>query len=474
MASKLLFTDGTANVTFDGTTDGKIVKYDILTPTLRTLTVSKITQDGVEVIAQAYNDVTETMELYISGTWSQLSTKIRLLNRLWERARRYQESPTESPVYIKVMPDGDSVYWRSELKSVETDLEPGALDMYLGQGKVIFSVTITRAFYWESDSEVELSLYNPVQSKGVGGKQISNCRDSNGAGTDRYNYLDIDSDDLVGDLPTRLRLQLTNTFNDADRIGRIFMGMAFRTDVAYFVHTIEGESCSQGTQQPGSPDYTLYSEGYFRDISWTGTSEVLLGRWDLSSGQLLGTKSNYFMIYAKIWCAYSDVYLRAKITAVSGSTTLWAGPQVLIPSGSELINLGAVQLPPVRQISGTPYPEQLEFTVQRAGGNGTIAIDHIQLSPMEKWRQLIQNQYGLGYQAFLIDDGPGERLYSDGWTTAGNLYNFVGYGPWLEVTPVPETGKKHRMIFLWMGSTYAKVIRTLTVQAWYRPRRKQI
>jgi len=80
----------------------------------------------------------------------------------------------------------------------------------------------------------------------------------------------------------------------------------------------------------------------------------------------------------------------------------------------------------------------------------------------------------LGYQAYLVDDGIGERLYSDGWTTAGNLYNFVGYGPWLEVTPVPESTGVHRIIFFWNGNTYAVPGRTMTVQAWYRPRRKQI
>jgi hypothetical protein len=474
MASKLRFNDGTTTVTFDGTTDGKIVKYDILAPTLRTLTVSKVTQDGMEMVAQSYEDVTETMELYVSGTWSQITTKIRLLNRLWERVRRYQDMPIEAPVYIEVMPDGDSEYYRSELKSVETDLEPAALDLFLGQGKVIFSVTITRAFYWEKATEVELQLYNPGQAKGTGGKVVNNCKDSNGAGADRYDYLDIDNTDLVGDLPSRIRLKMTNTYNDADRIGNIQIGMAFKTDVANFNHVIEGESCTQGHQDPASPDYTQDSEGYHRHITWTGTAEVLLGRWDLPSAMLLATKSNYFMIYAKIWCQYSDVFLRPKITAVSGVTVLWSGPQVLCPNGRELLCLGAVQLPPVRQISGTPYPEALDITVQRTGGDGDITIDYILLSPMERWRQLVQNQYGLGYNAYLVDDGIDERLFSNGWGTAGDLYNFVGYGPWLEVTPVPESSGRHRMTFIMQGNTYCQVARTLTVQAWYRPRRKQI
>jgi hypothetical protein len=474
MASKLRFTDGTTTVTFDGTTDGKIVKYDILSPQLRTLTVSKITRDGTDMIAQAYDDVTESIDLYVSGTWSQITTAIRKLNRMWERVRRYQEAPNESPVYIEVQPDGDSAYWRSELKSVTTDLEPQALDLYLGQGKVIFNVTIVRAYFWEASTETELSLYNPGQAKGTGGKQVDNARDSNGGGTDRYNYLDIDNADLTGDLPSRIRLKMTNTYNNADRINRVYIGMTFKSDVANFTHVIEGESTTMGTQGPGSPDYTLYSEGYFRTLSWTGTTEQTLGRWDIPSTTLLAARSNYFMIYAKVWNIYTDVYLRPKITAVSGLTTLWSGPQILCPSGYDVVCLGAVQLPPVRMIGGTPYPEQFDITVQRAGGTGSMNVDFILFSPMDKWRQLLQNAYGLGYQAYLVDDGIGERLYSDGWTTAGNLYNFVGYGPWLEVTPVPESTGVHRIIFFWNGNTYAVPGRTMTVQAWYRPRRKQI
>jgi hypothetical protein len=477
MASKLRFSDGTTTVTFDGTTDGKIVKYDILAPELRTLTVSKVTSDGSEVIAQAYNDVTETMDLYIAGTWSQITTTIRKLNRMWERVRRYQDSPIESAVYIGVMPDGDTEYYRSELKAVETDLEPQALDLFLGQGKIIFSVTITRAYFWEKETEVELALYNPVQAKGTGGKQVNNCRDSNGAGADRYNYLDIDNADLIGDLPARLRLKITNDYNHADALTHVFMGLAFKTDVVNFAHVIEGESTSYGTQKPGAADYTLYSEGYYRELTWSNvTYEQTLGSWALPSAVLSATKSNYFMVYARCVgsSSPSDLYLRTKINAVDLFTLLWLGPQVLF-SGGGLICLGAVQLPPVRQISGTPYPENFVVTAQVPSGvAGHLDIDYLLFLPMERWRQLIYNNWGVPYNAYLMDDGINEQLYIDGQSTAGQLYSFVGYGPWFEVTPVPETSGRHRMVFLGAHDTTASVLRTLNVRAYYRPRRKQI
>lgn len=474
MASKVRFTDGTTTVTFDGTTDGKIVSYDIRAPELRRLSVSRITKDGEEMIAQAYQDVTEDLTLYVSGTTSAIKATIQKLNMLWERVRRYQDAPIESKVYIQVWPEGDSEYWQCELKSVESDLEPRALDLYLAQGKLIFNVTVVRAYFWEKTADVELSLYNPGQSKGTGGKSISNAYDSNGAGADRYNFLDIDNADLVGDLPARLKVKMTNTYASTDRDANVFVGLSHKTDVANFDHVIEGEDTTYGTQQPGSPDYTLYSEGYYRHLSWTGTAETIVGRWDLPTTLLNAAKSNYYMVYAKMNTG-ADVYVRMKINADGGLATLWTGPQVLLAKSTNNPQcLGAVQLPPIRQIGGSPYPEELTLTAQApSGGTTTLDVDYFLLSPMDRWRQYYTNGSYLAQNAYLMDDGINERVYTNGWATAGDYYNYAAYGPWLEVVPVPEGTGKHRLIFCW--STLGNVIpRTMSVQIWYRPRRKQI
>lgn len=479
MASKVKFTDGTTTLIFDGT-DGKTVSYDIKAPEVRALTVSRVTADGEEMVAQAYRDVNEDAEFILLGTASAIRTTVRLLNRLWERVRRYQESPTEDPVYIEVQPEGDSSYWRSILKSVDTDLESKTLDLYLGQGKVVFSISFTRDYFWEAESETELSLYNPGQSKGTGGKTVSPCTDSNGGGADRYNYLDIDNTDLVGDLPAKLRLVMRNTYNSATRNGDYYLGMAFKSDIANLVHQLEGEDTTYGTQIPGSADYSLYSEGYARQLTVTaGGSEVTIGRWDLETANLNAMRSNFFMVYLKHnSITYTDLYLRPKITAVGGLATLWTGPQVKVGQYAEVTCLGAVQLPPIRQIANSPYPEELTITGQRIdGSSGTINIDYIVFMPIDQWRQLVARGFGCDYQVYLNDDGANDRLYTNGWSTAGDLYNYVGYGPHLMVTPVPESSGKHRMFFLWRTNVLGggiSVQRTLSVRAYYRPRRKQI
>lgn len=485
MASKIRFSDGSGvYVTFDGTSDGtttnKVVKYDPLPPELRTLSVSRVTEDGEETIAQAYKDVTEEIELYIAGTSTQIKTTFRRLNRMWEQARRYQETPVWGrATYIEIMPEGDSVWWQCELINASSDLEVGALDMFIGQGKVIFTVTIRRKFFWEQGSETEIWLANPIHEKASGGIQIENCRDNGGAGPDRYNYVEIDTADIIGyggDLPTPIRFKITNDWNNLTYPDwTIYAGMAYIPYGVTHVHQIEGEDTSYGTL--GGPDYSTYSAGYYRTLSWTGTAEQVIGLWNLDSTMLSASNSNYFMVYLVTrGTAKTDLYLRFKITAVGMTTVLWTGPQVLVPAGRDIVVMGPIQLPPVRQISGTPYPEELVLTAQAASGSGTIIADVISLMPMESWRQYIPNQYGLAYLAHLMDDAPNRQLYTDGWTTAGHLYNYTGYGPWFIVTPTNLAGTRYRFVFLWnVGATYGyQPNRTLTIRAYARVRRRQI
>lgn len=471
MTTKIRFTDDTTTVSFDGYSDGKVVRYDIRMPSSYVGDVQRASVDGQEVFAQSYRNVTEEAELYVEGTPTEIAAVIQKLNRLWQRARRSQPEVDriESPVYIECMTENDSPdWWRSEIVSVGQDLEPSALDMYISQGKVVFTVSFTRKYYWEGYRRSAL-LYQPGVAKSDQGLTVNTVYDTN----PRYDFVDMDNSDIVGDLPAPAEIEMENTYNNADRNANMWVGCGYRYDQPSMSHVIEGENSEMTGTSGANGDC---SSGYQWTMTWSGTTESRIGRWALTANYLLGGKGLYFKVLAVLASnvSYTDLYARLSLTIADGLTTIWQGPLIKLPSSGKVLDLSAIKLPPIVLPSGiTPYELELCLAVQRAtAGSHSLVLDCFKFLPLDGWRYLAQTGYGWAYGVKLVDNAPYRIIYTL-WPNA--VFNFVQHGPGIAITPVPETTGRHRFIFTWVTATGGFVAaRTVKVKIYYRPRRLAI
>jgi hypothetical protein len=150
---------------------------------------------------------------------------------------------------------------------------------------------------------------------------------------------------------------------------------------------------------------------------------------------------------------------------------LWNGPIVRFnDSYSRIIrDFCVVQLPPWLQGISDPSALTLRIKGTRVEAvETTVNLDYFYLLPLESYR-MFNMTINLPYTGALVDNGPEGRVYSEAADETGRMGNAVAYGQPIMVQP----GALQRLYFLsHMGlSNTAPIDRTLSIQAWYRPRR---
>ena len=330
--------------------------------------------------------------------------------------------------------------------------------------QVRVKVLVEREATWEG-AEAQIALTNPNGANNTAGLTIYNCNDLIGSAPNkRANYFDVAATSVTGDLPALARLELTNTYNNAARSGTIYLAHNVNSAPASLPHIIEGEAATLGTVRSYA---AANSSGYAISASWSGAADSRLFSWALSTALLNGFRGNP----ARVLCRFStapmeDTFVTLKATA--SLTAIYESAPMLL-SANILQELATLQLPPYMVRSGDLYPLALELWARHnSSGTKTMYVDFLQFSPVDSWRRYYPFGYNLGYQARLVDDGIGDEIYTDGWTPAGALGNYIGFGDPIRLIP----GKAQRFYLLWRNdSGGSEITRTLTAKLYYRPRR---
>lgn len=300
------------------------------------------------------------------------------------------------------------------------------------------------------------------------GVPVYNHMDGDGHG----NYVEMQADEVGGDLPAAVRLEITNTYSSSNRANNLLMAHNVLSDPANLNHVLEAEAASGGTTVTGDG---ACSGGGRKTLSWAGTAETEVLNWTLSTALLNACRGNYFRLIARFASvpAYSDVWVRWRVKLFG--TTLWEGPQFLLNTTSSLQDMGVLQLPPYLIDAGDLYQLDLVLYGQRnQSGTHNLSLDFVQLSPLDGWRKLSPRGFGLSAGMQLVDDGIEGRVYAVAYTElggAGKMGNYVGSGEPIKVWP----NAQQRLYFLHDTMTGSAAIdRLLTVKVFYRPRRLTI
>lgn len=440
MAHALSITDGTDTFSLS-TTTAYMLNYAMAAPQLQ------------------QPSVTETVDVMIHGaSTSAMQTNVSSLERLLESARRRRMEGYGPRVYLNVQLDSDGSAWRSEIFDARLDLVENSLAVW-GNAKMQASLYIERAPYWEG-ALTQLSLTNGNGTDNTSGLTIYNHNDS-GMGHD--NWVAIDAAEVTGNLPAPVKLELTNSIGSARAIYQVFAATnAFNTPGS-LEHLLEGESTVTGGGSTTGSDAACSNGSYAsQSVSNDGTMDFTL------SSTVMGYCAGYpFHVLVRFFAAPSTL---VKASIVSGtSNILMTGEQVNFLSGSsqDLVNFGVLYIPPGGyQTSYGAHKLRLTF---RHSGAQTVQVDYFALFPAYAFRDLLTHGSSLANGDKITDDPIEGQAYTT--SSSVNLPEVIQRGSPVMLWP----NKAQRIYILWSLFDHTSTISdTMTVKAWYRPRRATV
>lgn len=491
--------------------------------------------DGYKVVDGYYpvtatsldSNVIERFDLIIIGSSeSDLTGKIRAIERIFEQARQHITGP--NGIYFNFAPSGTGDPWRARVYDGAILLDK-RLDHNWRSYKAIIGVTLERAPAWDgpeaqipltnpldSDNTTGLTVYNPnLHRQGItisfdsGTKRVSdsdnglaNFKDGmtvkifgstsndgtytitdggqagyfvvsesltdEAAGDDvgidagPCNYVEIAAADVEGDLLAPTRLEITNNYNSATRLSTVWISQNVECDPGNLDNILEAEDASGETTQSASG----YSGNQYKLCEWTGTTETPLLTWTLSTALLNQLRGRYVRILARFAGTIAPIlWLRLKVKI--DVTTIWEGPLALMNTALNQ-ELASLRLPPYLLGAGDLYPLTMVLSAITDQASSSLVVDFLQMMTLDGWRKLLTKGYYVEYGARLVDDGIDEYLYTDSWATSGKLGNYAGYGEAIKLQP----NKLQRLYFQFSESDGGgDSRRTLSIKLYYRPRR---
>jgi hypothetical protein len=444
----------------DGTTTVQLTSTSALYPALLEYSPQTAEQDIRTIISEAdgyeqpnayWREIKEQARIaYTPSDMTSARAALVTLNQLFEQARQRQNR-VGAAVYVKFRPDTSDTLYRSEVYSGKAWIDDIRLPY--------ITVEWTRRYYWETDSETQLNLYNTIQTTPASTITLRNCFY---AANSYSNVAKIAAAQVGGDMPATARLQLTNLSVATGQdyyIGQMLEGA---TAMAF---TIEAES---GTNYVASSNTTnaSYSGGAYTTLNNNTSSESKVWDGNITAAMLAAAQGYRFRIqmFATAGASAGDVRARAKVTE-DGLHTLYESQYVTLPGQAGIVDFGSVQLPPRVANTGTPYPLKLEIFLWRSGG-GSIPVDYFHFTPVSTYRILKSNGYPLT-QNYILNDNPTDRLvYSD--TGSQILYNYTPNGsPAIMLTP-------NRINVLTVIHTPTDPFRQTRLAVFYRARRLQL
>jgi hypothetical protein len=405
--------------------------------------------------AHAITDLlTLTLE---SATPADLAEVLTTLERHLAAAQLFVERGLGEPVWLGIQLSSSDQAWRAQVLSGNLELGGSGLGD-LTRGRLQLRLALTRRDFFEGP-EVELPLTNRSGARVTGGLVVFNHADG---GHD--NHVLIDGTDVGGDLPAGVKLAFTNTSTTALR--NLVMGLNVYSNPPAFEAILEAEAGSGGTTQPAGD----CSGGFYRLSSWSGSGETALLTWLVSAGRVADAGGNIFRYLLRFAqpVAYEDLWLKLRVRGGAGAAVIGETDWACVLDGESLQELGPLPLPPGQLPPGSAgMPLELVLVARQAGGGAhALALDYLALIALDGYRRYLALT-GLPQNGQLVDDPVGGLAsYQPG---SGWLASHLAVGAPLALLP----GVIQRLTFYQdeIGGL-APILRSLTIRAWYRPRRR--
>jgi len=390
---------------------------------------------------------------------SSLTTQQAAINnieKVFEQARRRRMMGSGSHCYIRMAESGDSDTFRSELWAEDPNELPGRVvileptmtsrifDNFVAKLQVIW----TRRNYWENGVEAELALTN--------GPSITNP-----------GYVQIESSDCFGTMPTPLRIEMTNSDSDND-IETMWIGLNYLSTPGSFDDSLEFEESDSDDIASSDASGALY-----RQYNVT-TTETKLKSWTITGTQLGYAASRYFKAMVRFFDGTDLTNVKLRMKMSYGGQTLWSGKQVeyddTYTNSYIWREVDTLQLPPYPLEGNTSASISLElWGISTTGSTETIKPDLLELLPLDGYRKLVSNS-GVTEASVLIDDGIKDIKYQK--ISTAIVSDISAEGEPIHIWP----GLDNRLYFIWHAddSDTAPITDAISVKAYYRERRSTL
>lgn len=339
--------------------------------------------------------VTDNVEFVIlESTTALAQAKLNAIGQLLavSKASKGDRAPD---VYLYFKTGADAAYWHSKLLDYRLELlEESVFGVY--DGHLSCRLIVEREAFWEGAlTEVAISAKSFVGVPITGGVTIKNFNDATYG-----NWVQIEANGLVGDLPSPAYIKLTNS-TGAARTYRMYISHNVFSSPASLTAYLEAEARSSG----GAATVNAASSGGY-DLQFVLADSSITFHWVLSSGLLASTRGRFFQLLGMFTQATGSPVGTAQVSLVSSSTTtpVWKSDVVPLPTAAGIVNFGAVPFPPGGY--STVYGAmrlQITFT-----GTGTWSFDYLQLAGLDSFA-LLTCLNSVAASAVLVADFAQER-----------------------------------------------------------------
>lgn len=408
--------------------------------------------------ADADPAVADRADLILSGTEAQIRTAVNSIENLLEAARRRARLGTGVRVWLEYKPVDTDTLYRSPITDgrVVFDEDPGARRFAGTSLKIRAALIVDRSNWWESTSETELQISTSGYAAATGGRGITNDVTAN--------WVQIASSQVTGTLPAPIRLTLLNTSAAGKGYSDFYIGNdAFGAPTAD--HFLQGENQISG-YGTDAVDASA-SGGNVVQVAITTTSSLLVA-WLIPSA-LMAAAGRWYRLLMRSGYPSSNTRIKPMIYDYYGLIKLWEGSEVLLTNTAwQLNDLGCIPIPPGAY--ATDYAQVRLAFWMRADANNTMSIDYLALLAQDDgYRQIHQIGMPVAVNDYLEIDEINERYtHVEGSAKHPIL---VPLGSPLVVYP----GTTQRLHILErVGTGGSTVANTMSVRAYYRPRRRSI
>lgn len=462
-------------------------------------TVSDSSENDVDLVDASYGGVTKYQPLpadvgavsvtdsisaeFRPGGSDAPRTKINMINRMFILARARKASGKGPRVFLYCETSDLNTPFRAEVydgKVVLTD-DVFGVDVATNWYQVV--IAVTRSPWWESTSETQLALTNGNGTNNTGGLTINNSETGSAD-----NWFNIPTAQLPsntsGDVEAPIRLEITNTTSlvtSALSTKTLYIGMMKSNSFASNrLPVFEGESGSAGAgvSLSGSTAGTYSSNGLYKTAQYTGTATVSLMTWTLAAADLQRMRGMRFTPQLRLANALATADYDFGWQIIDSGTTAITPIKWVRASTSDLcVTLNSGEIPPYLSDAATLNTLTLALKCRRlTGGTNTIDVDALYLLPCDPvhggLRIFSVRGSGFPLNDKLIEDGIAEQTYQDSSPNGGGVYGgWRADGDWLTIRP---NCNNQFYITQLDASGYPDARRTLSVKAYYRPRRSTL
>lgn len=367
-------------------------------------------------------------------------------------------------VYLWYSPDGDQNLYRARVYRLSFAPEGSASYFMPGQRFITAVMGILHG-PWEGEL-TQIPLTNAHATDDTAGIQVDNTYDAT-----RDCTVTINPEDIVGDIPAPIRLEMELDYNTGSRASQLFwISHNVNSDPANFPWVLEAESAVGGTPGAAATD----SNGNRNVIAVTAVETDVL-TWTMTAAQMAYAAGNLFHALLR-FSSSSDTttYYRLRIDDATSTYTFWEGEQVKFSTQYAILqrDLGIIRLPPWRMAEGSNN-DMLALTMAVQSSDGTsynVALDCLYLMPVDSFR-FIQLSGTVRYQHRMVDDQIESDLFVDTVAAPGRPRECSGVAVGTPILLHP--GKTQKLYFQSHTATsnIAPIDMDHLVKIYYRPLR---